>query len=57
MSRQFFYTASGEFFPLDMPELEVTSLEDLEEERTLDIEPEEEMNDFYLPPGKALNFD
>lgn len=34
--RELFYTESGEFWPFDMPELESTTLEDVDNERLVD---------------------
>ena len=38
-------------------DLEAISLEELEEARLLDLEEEEDMEDFYLPPEKSLKFE
>lgn len=38
-------------------ELESISLEELEQARLLDVEEEEDMEDFYLPPERPLKFE
>jgi hypothetical protein len=46
--------------PMDFQEdheLESVSLDELERERLLDIEEEEDMEDFYLPPERPLKFE
>lgn len=58
MRRNMFYTHSGEFMPTEFPELESTSLEEIENERVLDFEDEDESPENYcLPPGQSLRFE
>lgn len=49
-------TSDSELFEEDFV-LESVSIEDLERARLLDIEKEEELEDFYLPPEKPLKFE
>lgn len=56
--RELFYTPTGEFWPFDMPELEVTSLEEIEEARVVDFtEQDEKPRGWDLDPEEELDFD
>lgn len=49
-----------EYEPFEFKEdhdLEAVSLDELEQARLLDVEEEEDMEDFYLPPEKPLKFE
>jgi hypothetical protein len=41
----------------ELPEQEVTSLEEIRAEREIDFCDEDGVQDFYLPPGKPLRFE
>lgn len=58
MSRLYHYTSQNEFMLNEFPEIQPTTLEDIENERLLDLENDEEVQDnFFLPPEQPLRFE
>lgn len=44
------------FYPEELPEIEVTTLEDLREERIIDIWREDQLPNFIITPPNYLEF-